>query len=157
MNETNQICSPTTVDRSRKYTVNGGQCERCGFFKTWEFRVQNAKTGKMMPGHVTEDGFKVGDGNCPYWAGIAKGNAERSVKKGTTGGSLGVKPPLDQDRSSIILAAKPVENAGLQDSGEISVQKAGTQLIITAGQIALSLDKKQAIKLARDMLASLVE
>ncbi|MHA1999232.1 MAG: hypothetical protein ACTSU9_14030 [Promethearchaeota archaeon] len=60
------------IDNSRKYNVNAGQCDKCGFYKTWEYRFKNPKTGKMMPGHVTEEGFKINDGSCPYWSSRSK-------------------------------------------------------------------------------------
>lgn len=69
-----------TVDKSRQYKINAGQCQHCGNYKTWEFRVPNPKSGKMMPGHVTEEGFKINDGDCPYWAAI------RAKKQGGGGG-----------------------------------------------------------------------
>ena len=60
------------VDRSKTYRVNAGRCEHCGNFKTWDFRIPNPKSGKMMPGHVTEEGYKIDDGGCPYWAAVKK-------------------------------------------------------------------------------------
>ena len=56
-----------TLDKSRAYPLNAGQCDRCGYYKTWGFRVENPKSGKMMPGHVDENGFKINNGDCPYW------------------------------------------------------------------------------------------
>jgi hypothetical protein len=50
------------------YPINAGKCDKCGYYKTWGFKVRNPKTGKMMPGHVTEDGIKIGNGECPYYA-----------------------------------------------------------------------------------------
>jgi hypothetical protein len=71
------------VDKSRDYKVNAGRCNNCGFYKTWEFRVKNPKSGKMMPGHVTEDGHKIDNGECPYWTEIkgAHAKAEKEVRK----------------------------------------------------------------------------
>lgn len=62
------MATDINVDRTRKYAVNAGQCDKCKFFKTWAFKITNPKTGKQMPGHVTEEGYKIGDGSCPYWA-----------------------------------------------------------------------------------------
>lgn len=73
-----------TIDTSRQYEINAGKCEHCGNFKTWQFKIPNPKTGKMMPGHVTAEGFKINDGDCPYWAAI------RANKK--NGGGNGAKP-----------------------------------------------------------------
>ncbi len=36
------------VDASTKYKMDAGQCEQCGYYKTWGFKVQNKKSGKMM-------------------------------------------------------------------------------------------------------------
>lgn len=55
------------IDISKTYKLDAGQCEKCGYYKTWGFRVLNPKSGKMMPGHVTSEGYKLGDGNCPFW------------------------------------------------------------------------------------------
>ncbi len=71
------------VDASTKYKMDAGQCEQCGYYKTWGFKVQNKKSGKMMPGHVTADGFKIGEGDCPKWAGIAAANKKRAERKAT--------------------------------------------------------------------------
>ncbi len=69
------------VDASVKYKVDAGRCEACGQYKTWGFKVQNNKTGKMMPGHVTADGFKIGEGDCPKWAKIADMNKKKAERK----------------------------------------------------------------------------
>nr|MDO8109680.1 hypothetical protein [Candidatus Sigynarchaeota archaeon] len=66
------------IDKSKQYKTNVGQCAQCGHYKTWEFKVVNSKTGKGMPGHVTKEGFKIGDGNCPYWNKIAAMNAVKA-------------------------------------------------------------------------------
>ncbi|MHA1683946.1 MAG: hypothetical protein ACTSUE_23610 [Promethearchaeota archaeon] len=58
------------VDTTRKYNVNAGQCEKCGFYKTWETRIKNERTGKMMPAHVNADGHLINDGECPYWTAL---------------------------------------------------------------------------------------
>ena len=61
------------IDYSRQYKVNAGRCDRCGNYKTWEFKFTNPRTGKGMPGHVTEEGYKIGDGGCPYYSSRAQG------------------------------------------------------------------------------------
>ncbi|MBN2150217.1 MAG: hypothetical protein JW839_02105 [Candidatus Lokiarchaeota archaeon] len=55
------------VDKSRKFTTGAGRCDKCGFYKTWQFKIENPKTGKGLPGHVTVDGHKIGDGQCPFY------------------------------------------------------------------------------------------
>jgi hypothetical protein len=53
------------VDTSKKHPCNAGQCTYCGHFKTWAHKVRNPKSGNMMPGHVTADGYLIGNGECP--------------------------------------------------------------------------------------------
>ena len=38
---------------------------------TWDHRIVNPKTGKLMPAHVNRDGHLVGTGQCPFWLEIA--------------------------------------------------------------------------------------
>jgi hypothetical protein len=80
------VVGDAQVDTTRKYALNAGKCEQCGQFKTWDFRVPNAKTGKQLPGHVTGDGYKIGNGDCPYWARIKSMNERKGVlrKSGAT-------------------------------------------------------------------------
>ncbi|MEX2685057.1 MAG: hypothetical protein Q6373_026015 [Candidatus Sigynarchaeota archaeon] len=80
------------VDTGTKFPLDAGRCELCGNYKTWKFKVQNKKTGKMMPGHVTSDGFKIGDGDCPKWAKIAKMNEKRAEKRVSDGASAPAQP-----------------------------------------------------------------
>ncbi|MEX2754269.1 MAG: hypothetical protein Q6365_002670 [Candidatus Sigynarchaeota archaeon] len=69
------------VDTTTRYPLDAGRCEACGQYKTWKFKVQNKRSGKMMPGHVTAEGYKIGDGNCPKWARIAELNRKKAEKK----------------------------------------------------------------------------
>ena len=69
------------IDQSKQYKANAGSCGQCGHFKTWDFKILNPKTGKQMPGHITKEGFKIGDGNCPYWEAISKMNAKKPERK----------------------------------------------------------------------------
>jgi hypothetical protein len=69
------------VDASTKYKIDAGQCEHCGYYKTWGLRIQNKKSGKMMPGHVTAEGFKIGEGDCPKWAKLADINKKKAEKR----------------------------------------------------------------------------
>jgi hypothetical protein len=55
------------IDDSQQFKILE-QCDKCGYYKTWGFTVENTKTGKQVPGHVTADGFKIGDGDCPFYA-----------------------------------------------------------------------------------------
>jgi hypothetical protein len=89
MTESEQLATTTAdgfpIDASTKYKVDAGQCGQCGYYKTWGFKVQNTKSGKMMPGHVTTEGFKIGTGDCPKWAKIADLNKKKAEKKATAG------------------------------------------------------------------------
>lgn len=75
-------------ERWKKYNVNADQCEKCGFYKTWDFKVKNEKTGSMMPGHVYRNGYPVGDGSCPYYN---RGNIPVCEAKDN-----GPEPPVQQ-------------------------------------------------------------
>jgi hypothetical protein len=66
-----------TIDKSIKFEINAGQCTYCGYFKTWDFKVMNPKSKKMMPGHVTVKGFKIDDGDCPYFTAFKKKRSEK--------------------------------------------------------------------------------
>ena len=94
------------VDKSRTYEINAGKCEHCGNLKTWEFRVQNPKSGKMMPGHVTAEGFKINNGDCPYWAAMRekrKSNGDNdsndSKKPAISKGTLKMKSSKAQEKN----------------------------------------------------------
>lgn len=60
------------------YLPNAGECHYCGHAKTWETRVENPKTGNMMPAHISDDGRLLGNGDCPYWIGIRKQKEEEA-------------------------------------------------------------------------------
>ena len=72
------------IDTSRVYKVDAGQCPKCGNFKTWQRRVPNPTSGKMMPAHVTAEGYLINDGDCPYYALLRK-NAPRDAGEQATG------------------------------------------------------------------------
>ncbi|NMC06202.1 MAG: hypothetical protein GYA24_13385 [Candidatus Lokiarchaeota archaeon] len=97
---TETIQQPTTtvdgfpVDTSATYKLDAGKCEACGHFKTWGFKIKNEKSGKMMPGHVTAEGFKIGAGDCPKWARITDMNKKRAEKKAA--GTPQAPPPPGQ-------------------------------------------------------------
>jgi hypothetical protein len=181
---TRQAGSPA-IDQSRKYKVNGGQCERCGYFKTWEFRVPNNKSGKLMPGHVTEDGFKVGNGNCPFWGSMVINNADRAQQKpaapgprlfdkqalasaGSGARAQAAINPAGNGVSSTATNVNAIPMASLEPgissfaaeieaNGGVSMQHDGNKLVVSIGQVTLTIDKQQAIWLAKDLLDFLVQ
>jgi hypothetical protein len=152
MTEAAQQSSSPAIDQSRKYKVDpGGPCERCGFYKTWEFRVLNPKSGKMMPGHVTQEGFKVGDGNCPFWGSIKKNKVDKP-------GSPPRAAPGVPDAGEFFKqgpASGTSVTSRLQGSGNgdgITMQRDGNRLVLAIGQASVAIEKIQAVKLARDLL-----
>jgi hypothetical protein len=47
------------------YKANAGTCDKCGFEKTWETKISNPKSGKMMPAHIDDQGaLLMGTGGC---------------------------------------------------------------------------------------------
>ncbi|MHA1793100.1 MAG: hypothetical protein ACTSVI_10680 [Promethearchaeota archaeon] len=69
------------IDKTSKHEINAGQCQYCGNYKTWDFKVLNKKTGKWIPGHVTKEGFKINDGYCPFFSLIKSRNKEHQEEK----------------------------------------------------------------------------
>jgi hypothetical protein len=98
------VVGDAQVDTTRKYALNAGKCEQCGQYKTWDFRVPNAKTGKQLPGHVTGDGYKIGNGDCPYWARIKSMNERRGTQR--KGGATAIDAELARSNG------KPVPTGG---------------------------------------------
>ncbi len=94
------------VDTGTKYPLDAGRCESCGQYKTWKFKIQNKKTGKMMPGHVTVEGFRIGDGECPKWAKIAESNMKRAERKSISG-ATSLPPPQPGEWIHDITGAAP--------------------------------------------------
>jgi hypothetical protein len=151
MTEAVQQPGSPAIDQSRKYKVDAsGPCERCGYYKTWEFRVLNQKSGKMMPGHVTQEGFKVGDGNCPYWGSIRKNKVDKPVPPRAAPSVPDAGEFFKQSPTSVAVgSARQAIPAG---SGGITMQRDGDRLVLAIGQGRVVVDTIQAIKLARDLL-----
>jgi len=109
------------VDTSTKYPLDARRCESCGQYKTWKFKVQNKKSGKMMPGHVTAEGFKIGDGECPKWARIAELNKKKAEKRAA--------------EATMPIAAPPRPGAWIQDiaggSGQAVASAASSPALAT--------------------------
>ncbi len=152
MTEAVQQSSSLAIDQSRRYKVDpGGPCERCGFYKTWEFRVLNPKTGKMMPGHVTQEGFKVGDGNCPYWGSIRKNKVDKAGSPPRA--SPGVPDAGEFFRQSFASGAGGTTRQPSTGNGDgIALQRDGNRLVLAIGQASITIERIQAVKLARDLL-----
>lgn len=114
-----------SIDKSKTYEINAGQCQHCGNYKTWQFRVKNPKSGKMMPGHVTAEGFKINDGDCPYWAAIR-------AKKQAKSKNVPAKIPGSTNASKGTLKVKPAKvERGLRGLEALSISKSdGNHAII---------------------------
>ncbi|HME54345.1 MAG TPA: hypothetical protein VKM55_19120 [Candidatus Lokiarchaeia archaeon] len=163
MTETMQV-DPTSedlvVDKTKQFKPNAGQCSQCGHYKTWEFRIANQKTGKQMPGHVTKEGFKIGDGNCLYWFNISKMNAKKVEKKVTAGprpagtwiqdiaGSTQVVTQAKSTRQAIQVIPSQVP--------EVPPQLAESDAImVKIGPMMIKLGRKDALVAARNILEQL--
>ena len=135
------------VDNARKFRINAGNCDKCGYFKSWDFKITNPKTGKQIPGHITKEGFKINDGDCPFYALIkAKGDT-----KDTADNTPEQRPePPKAQVTKTPRAPAPVSpsNMGFSVNGE--------SIIATIGACSASLSKQDAIKACRDLLSLLM-
>ncbi|MBD3185800.1 hypothetical protein GF325_03140 [Candidatus Bathyarchaeota archaeon] len=151
------------IDRSRRYKINAGQCNRCGFYKTWEFRFKNPKSGKMMPGHVTEDGFKINDGGCPYWATIKKNRKGTSIPSPTSSFPSKTARQVFNLRDDKVPAPSCLSNgapgsSGSTRDGSVMVSRRnGTIMLEIQGdsKASVELEHGKALQLIKD-LASLL-
>ena len=101
------------------YRSNAGQCDKCGNFKTWDFRVPNPKTGKLVPGHIDEHGHKLGDGDCPFYSKFPKKRDEAAALF-----SADNTPAPKQEKTSVIHYNFKCEYRGitLQAFGEVGTR-----------------------------------
>ncbi|HME53398.1 MAG TPA: hypothetical protein VKM55_14335 [Candidatus Lokiarchaeia archaeon] len=132
------------VDDARKFRINAGQCDKCGYFKSWDFKITNPKTGKQIPGHVTKEGFKINDGDCPFYALLkVKGETKDTDDNTPTQSPVETRPRSIEGTRSHAPAA--VTNLGFSASGE--------SIIATIDTCSVSLSKQDAIKACRDLLS----
>ncbi|HME55745.1 MAG TPA: hypothetical protein VKM55_26300 [Candidatus Lokiarchaeia archaeon] len=160
------------IDKSKQFKANAGQCPQCGHYKTWEFRIANPKTGKQMPGHVTKEGFKIGDGNCPYWENISKINAKKTDRKiaaqprpagswigDITGPAQPVRATVQSAQQESLTANPSVAKGQIRT---VAVQAPVGQgpspelIVARAGATILELSPKDAIALAISLLTQLL-
>jgi len=136
------------VDDTRKFRINAGQCDKCGYFKSWDFKITNPKTGKQIPGHVTKDGFKINDGDCPFYALLkAKGDA-MEVKEDLAG-----VPPKAIPEPVKTKVSKPSLSSALAPEKMLGFSTRGDAIIATIGACSAMLSKQDAIKICRDLLS----
>ncbi len=154
------------VDQSRKYPTNAGVCDKCGYFKTWAFKIVNPKTGKQVPGHVTKEGFKINDGDCPFYALLKQKAAGRPSQEpqeapesqGTT------HDPLELDAERAPAPAKaarpaPATKQATAAQGQrfgLTVSMEAGEIVAKVGPCTTTLTRADAAALAKvlvDMLA----
>jgi hypothetical protein len=151
------------VDTTRKYALNAGKCEQCGQYKTWDFRVANVRTGKQLPGHVTADGYKIGEGDCPYWARIRALNERRAADR--KGGATALDTemvratgkPIHLGGSNILAAtilgipATP-NNAAPQASTSNNARQAENNITVMIHGVPVTMCEAEALNVCRQIL-----
>ena len=155
------------VDQGRKYPTSAGVCDKCGYFKTWAFKIVNPKTGKQVPGHVTKEGFKINDGDCPFYALLkqkAAGRADQEPQAAAEGQGT-VHEPLDLEASAPAAtpakvarpaAAKKVPATPGQHF-DLTVELQGGEIVAKIGPCATTVTRADAAALAKvliDMVAN---
>jgi hypothetical protein len=158
----------TPVDFHIRYKVTAGECDKCHYWRTWDFKVMNTRTGKMIPGHVTKDGYKVGDGSCPYWQAIDRARAANpsrldmliteSIANGIQPGLTKQQPtsttiPISSGSAPDLVAAGgdrsttiPISNGGIAPklNQDASRSRHGVGVERVEGHILLTLGEKVA-------------
>ena len=134
---------------TRKYRINAGQCDKCGYFKSWDFKIMNPKSGKHVPGHVTKEGFKINDGDCPFYA-LLKIRSESKAQD-----------PAHEQEPAPAPQVQPTKLApAIKKATErplLSFSREGDTIIATIGACSASLSRRDALKACQDMLAMLGE
>lgn len=134
------------IDESTTYTINAGRCDYCGNFKTWDFRVQNPKSGKMMPGHVTENGFKINNGDCPFFSSIRnkRGNEEKKTDKGHQAKEI----KSGRNRETFV------------NFGQLSCGQVDGRILIqvhSADPVTITLGRQEVLRFCRELMSTLVD
>jgi hypothetical protein len=150
------------VDQSRKYPTSAGVCDKCGYYKTWAFKIVNPKTGKQVPGHVTKEGFKINDGDCPFYALLkqkAAGRADAAPQEAPEGQGT-TREPLDLDAAPAPTPAKttrPVPatkraTAAQDQRFALTVELQDGEIVAKVGPCATKLTKADAASLAKVLI-----
>nr|MDO8084067.1 hypothetical protein [Candidatus Sigynarchaeum springense] len=166
------------VEYGMRYAPNAGECDKCHYWRTWDFKVENPRTGKMIPGHVTRDGYKVGDGGCPYWQAVMQARAARPSKLDVLiTGSLatGIQPALGEQGGQATASTGQIQVVGSRvlDLGDISslatrdataatstswslhgvrIDRVGDHVVVALGGRTAAFSSGDAIKLAGAIL-----
>ncbi|MHA1683771.1 MAG: hypothetical protein ACTSUE_22725 [Promethearchaeota archaeon] len=145
------------LDTTTKYNINAGKCDHCGNFKTWDFRVQNQKSGKMMPGHVNKDGFKINDGDCPYWTAMR--NKKRTNGGNSYPGTIKTQPTNVNHGTTMTTSQTQAIMEQQANYGQIQCtgDRTGTQIRVSTNHpILISLNRDESLKLARELIDKLL-
>ncbi len=150
------------VDQSHKYPTSAGQCDKCGYFKTWAFKIVNPKTGKQVPGHVTKEGFKINDGDCPFYALLKQKAAVRAdaAPQDAPEGQGTVHEPLDLDAAPAPVPAKaarpaPATKQATAAQGQrfgLTVSMEAGEIVAKIGPCATTLTRTDAAALAKVLI-----
>ena len=155
------------VDRSRKYPTSAGQCDKCGYYKTWAFKILNPKTGKQVPGHVTKEGFKINDGDCPFYAMLKQKAAGRgdAVPQEAPKEQGATREPLDLEAQAPAPAPAQVSKRAAPKSTATAasqqlalvVETRDGEIVARIGPCAATLARADAARLAKvlvDMISA---
>ena len=143
------------IDKTKQYKPNAGQCAQCGHYKTWEFKILNQKTGKQIPGHVTKEGFKIGDGNCPYWENISKLNAKKAEKKQADMAAQAMASQVQVTQGPQVQASQQQPRSS-QKAIAMTQVPANDVIVAQVGGIAVQLNRREALGLATSLLVQLL-
>ena len=140
----------TTNEAPRKYQINAGQCPRCGNYKTWEFKVPNQASGKMMPGHVDANGFKIGNGDCPaFKPGASKKTSDDAAR------ALFSSPQGEQATTTIMAPSGPAGATADVATMPKAERVDGGGVLVTIGNARVELASQEALHLCKEILARL--
>jgi len=129
-----------------------------------------------MPGHIDAQGHVIGDGNCPFWAGVAKKNAAKKASAGTiksvanaavsipTQASTTIRTALDDDieratrqyaMASTVRAIPPAQPAPVAPV-EVDAVAENSHVTITIGAMAFTLPRATVAVLVGKLLTILI-
>ncbi len=138
------------VDESRKYRMNAGVCDKCGYYKTWDFKITNPKTGKGIPGHITKDGFKINDGDCPFYALL-------KTKGDTKEAAVQEEVPVHIIEAPAVLVPPRKTTQPPTVKAALVLSRDGDSIIVNIGVCSATVSRDSAIKLCRDLLVMVAE
>lgn len=144
------------IDTSKAYTISG-RCEHCGLYKTFEHKVYNWRTRAEMPAHVTENGYLVGDGNCPFWIRVTKAIERRKKMPPLLAAGTLSTPPVHPAPVPAVLGSQgsPAGTAGDGSTRTIPSRDeamASDAVEITAGGRTITITRAEAVDLVQQLV-----